>query len=274
MNLNTKVASQCINCGLSFNKQRCHIKPHQLNSGKFCSTSCYNEWRRLHNREIRLCRYCGVSFEVHKSKGQVFCSLKCRQRWMHENRRGKQHPSWRGGETEKNCIICGQAFFVKQGRDTSALYCSPKCHGKATRVRMSQNNPMLREDVREQVGKTLKHQWQNSEFRETHIGGSLKGITKRPTSLEKQLISIIEREGLPYKYTGDGSFLIGWKNPDFVNVNGAKVCIEVANHFHHPDPWAEKRKAHFAKYGWQCYIFFPKDRDALDEQEVLATLRR
>ena len=64
---------------------------------------------------------------------------------------------------------------------------------------------------------------------------------------------------------GDGRFLIGWKNPDFVNCNGEKICVEVANTFHHDENYPEKRKEHFKRWGWDCIVFRTNN---LNENEV------
>ena len=42
----------------------------------------------------------------------------------------------------------------------------------------------------------------------------------------KIIIDLINKYNLPYKYTGNGKFILGGKNPDFVNVNGEKICEE------------------------------------------------
>lgn len=98
--------------------------------------------------------------------------------------------------------------------------------------------------------------WQNLENREKVAKKILKRLKERPTSLEKEFIKIIKKNNLPFTYCGDGSLLIGFKNPDFYETNGKKICIEVANHYHHPNPWKEKRIAYFDKYGWKCLVFF------------------
>jgi very-short-patch-repair endonuclease len=116
-----------------------------------------------------------------------------------------------------------------------------------------------------------KGNWNDKIYREKTIKAQLNGLLKRPTSLEQKMIDIINRNNLPYKYTGNGEFLIGFKNPDFVNVNGQKICIEVANIFHHQGNYEEKRKEHFAKYGWKCIVF---KQDILNENEVLEKLSK
>ena len=119
------------------------------------------------------------------------------------------------------------------------------------------------------MSKNQKKLWQNKEYREKQLTAILKGSIKRPTNLEQQLIDLISKHNLPYKYTGDGDFWIGGKNPDFVNINGEKKLIEVGNIYHHQRNYIDKRKAHFAKYGWESYIFIG---DKLDEEEVIKSL--
>ena len=75
---------------------------------------------------------------------------------------------------------------------------------------MKKNNPMF-----------------NPELREKCIKNALIASQKRPTETEKFMIDLIKKYDLSYKYVGNGSFLIGYKNPDFVNINGQKICIEV-----------------------------------------------
>jgi len=116
-------------------------------------------------------------------------------------------------------------------------------------------------------GEMLKLRWKNEEFREKNIKAALNGLLKRPTSLEKKFIEIVRKHDLPYEYVGNGSFLIGFKNPDFINLNGQKICIEVANHFHHQGDWTYKRIEHFKKWGWDCIVIF--EEELKDENKIL-----
>ena len=113
--------------------------------------------------------------------------------------------------------------------------------------------------------------WRNPEYREKTIKNTMEALRQRPTSLEKQMIEIIQKHNLPYRYTGNGSFLIGFKNPDFVNINGQKICIEVLNDYigHHPLDYEKNRSTHFAKYGWKTIFFRVKNNTFLNEKEVL-----
>ena len=100
-----------------------------------------------------------------------------------------------------------------------------------------------------------------------------KMLTRRtPTSLEMKFLDIVEKNGLPYKFVGDGSFMIERKNPDFININGEKIAIEVyaryykLRHAGTVQEWKDEREKIFSKYGWNV-IFF--DETEVTEKNVL-----
>tara|TARA_Y100000310_G_scaffold315295_1_gene365659 strand:+ start:698 stop:1675 length:978 start_codon:yes stop_codon:yes gene_type:complete len=106
------------------------------------------------------------------------------------------------------------------------------------------------------------------EVKEKHIKNMLKGLMKRPTSLESKIIYLTTRYVLPLKYTGNGTYLVGYKNPDFIILDSFKNVlglIEVHNNFplHHPDNYKKERYNHFLKYGY--HTLFLDDNDLLDE---------
>ena len=103
-----------------------------------------------------------------------------------------------------------------------------------------------------------------------------KVLTRRtPTSLEMKFKKIIEKHGLPYRFVGDGSFMIGRKNPDFINVNGEKIAVEVYARYYklrHSDTvqaWKEEREKVSREYGWTA-IFF--DETQVNEGNILSQL--
>jgi len=224
----------------------------------------------------KICRQCGKPFEVYQChidfdrRRGTFCSTVCKAQWQSEHCRSENHPRWKGGKVKRSCQICGKEFYIKPKdlkQKGGGNFCSYKCAYKARQLKLLWNNPILRKDVIEKI----KAHWQDLEYRERVIRNTLKGLFKRPTSLEKQFIGLIQKYSLPYRYTGDGSFLIGFKNPDFVNTNGAKICIEVTNPYYHDIDWADKRINHFKKYGWDCFIFFSEGKK-LNDKEIIAEL--
>ena len=75
--------------------------------------------------------------------------------------------------------------------------------------------------MRMQRSENAKNLWNNPEYR--------KKVLKRKemSSLEIKMNEIILKNNLPYKFVGHGDFCVGRKNPDFINVNGEKIAIEV-----------------------------------------------
>lgn len=124
---------------------------------------------------------------------------------------------------------------------------------------------------RQARSKLMKEKFRDPDFKEKVIKRSLEGLLKRPTKLEGEFISLIQKYNLPYRYVGNGSFLIGWKNPDFINTNGEKICIEVANRIHHTPDWAKKRIRHYIKWGWRCIILWQdnKTRRLEDDENLI-----
>lgn len=134
------------------------------------------------------------------------------------------------------------------------------------------------EERKTKIGLKSKERWENKEFREKNIKNMLSGLLKRPTTLERDFITVVEKHNLPYKYVGDGSFLIGYKNPDFVNVNGEKVAIEVyytwfkLNHNKQTEEqYRERRSKYFSAFGWKTFFF--NETELKNEQLILEVLK-
>jgi len=135
-------------------------------------------------------------------------------------------------------------------------------------------------ETKEKLSLSRKNQWQDpnstyntKEYREKNFKARLKGLIKRPTSLERNMIDIIKKHNLPYKYVGNGNFILGGKCPDFINVNGEKIAIEVFNSYwkikdyKSTKNYKERRSNYFKKFGWKT-IFINED-EIKNEQLVL-----
>lgn len=121
-----------------------------------------------------------------------------------------------------------------------------------------------------------------SKMRESLIGRKLTKdhIKKsrrsgRPTSIEKEMISIISELNLPYLYTGNGTVKFGRLNPDFININGEKIALEVYAKIYKEidgrciEMWKRKRIDKFAEFGWRIYFF---DETQITKEFVSETL--
>ena len=199
----------------------------------------------------RICKYCKRIFEVGAGKikagGGKFCSRECYARWMSNNKRGKNSPSWKGGLVTRICEICGKEFEVKRGASKTGRgrFCSQSCSRKG------------------------------------------KKIPTHHTKPEMIFEAICKKYDFPFKYTGDGSFWIGKDpsvNPDFVECNGKKIAVEIFSYWHDSlrrfgkvryIATYEGRKKILKKYGWKLVVFWQEDLERKDaEQFVLFKLQK
>ncbi len=104
-----------------------------------------------------------------------------------------------------------------------------------------------------------------------------KCLTRRiPSSLEEKFQGIIDKYNLPYKYVGNGSFIIENCNPDFINTNNEKIAIEVYARYYKLrnnisiEKWKKERAKVFREYGWEIIYF---DETEVNEEYVLETLK-
>lgn len=174
---------------------------------------------------------------------------------------------WKGKNNPKISETLKRLY--KEGKIKNSM--KGKCHSKEIIdefCRKARTPERIKISIQNLSKIDSKKNWQNPEFMEKTIKAQLKGLFKRPTSLENKFIKIIKRKNLPYKYVGDGSFLIGYKNPDFINTNGLKRCIEIrpkkmvsiwSRGKETPEDYVTKRTEHFAKYGWNCQVIWQED---------------
>jgi len=111
--------------------------------------------------------------------------------------------------------------------------------------------------------KAQQKKWDNPEYREKQLKTIFAARSQRPNKSEERLRGVLNSLfPKEYKYVGEGSFLIGFKNPDFVNVNGQKKIIELfGNYWHSKEKTGRAKKQeqsqrinHFTKYGYKTLI--------------------
>lgn len=96
---------------------------------------------------------------------------------------------------------------------------------------------------------------------------------RRPTILEKKFDAICVKYNLPFKYVGDGKFWVENMNPDFIEINGRKIAVEVLGDYWHNKTWFpdrdfEKRQKKFAEYGWRVIGIWEHELDGPEEEIV------
>lgn len=92
---------------------------------------------------------------------------------------------------------------------------------KASLAKMGARNPMKNPETARKMAATKRGRPnpKHKEYWRLHHDEQLRkmmaGEHKKPNKLEKQLIELIERAGLPFKYVGNWDFILGGKCPDF-----------------------------------------------------------
>uniref|UniRef100_A0A6M3M3M8 Uncharacterized protein n=1 Tax=viral metagenome TaxID=1070528 RepID=A0A6M3M3M8_9ZZZZ len=121
----------------------------------------------------------------------------------------------------------------------------------------------------ESLSKSMIEKWRDPEF----VLSQCTGRSLRPNKPEIVLLSLL-KQLYPgeYKYTGDFSFMIGGKNPDFVNINGQKKCIELFGDYWHKGQDPKDREKIFAEYGWDTLVIW--EHELRDIERVKFSIHR
>ncbi len=202
------------------------------------------------------------------------------------------HPgrtAWNKGMSKKNGdpLIYGKPRSREtRDRISWAVKGRPKTEEHKKNIAATRKGKTLSLETKRKLSEIAKSRWSDRDYRE-RVAPSYKYrtpeaiarmLTRRtPTSLEMKFQKIIDENGLPYRFVGDGSFMIGRKNPDFININGEKIAIEVyaryykLRHAETVQEWKEERERVFKEYGWEA-IFF--DETQVNESNILKQLRR
>ena len=189
-----------------------------------------------------------ITFKTKESKtnqGKTFS--KNYKKGLIKNRKGVPIPEW-----HKKKIGLGNKGKVrsKETKEKIRLANLGKKHSKKTKKKMS-------------LAKKGK------KFTKEHIKNLLQARYKKPNLYEKKLSQFFIERNLPFIYTGDGTFLIGRKNPDFVDKYN-KIAIEVyysyfkIKVFGSCEEYERQRSKYFAKYGYKT--IFIKDNEITSEK--------
>jgi len=147
-----------------------------------------------------------------------------------------------------------------------------KEHWKNPEYRTKMEKILKSPEVRLKQSETLKARWKDDTFRANTQKNAFAKLGMKPTMLEEQFMEFFVINNLPFEYVGDGKFLnkyfrIGNKYPDFIHIDGKKLCIEVGSKkeksvkrkYRTYSSWMEyeqQRKEYFAKRGWKCLVLW------------------
>lgn len=142
-----------------------------------------------------------------------------------------------------------------------------KEHWKNSEYRKKMEKILKSDEVRLKQSETLKVRWKDNAFKTNTLEKAFKKLGKKPTMLENQFIEFFVINNLPFEYVGNFKYSIGNKYPDFIHINGKKLCIEVGSKaekclfrenktYSNWQEYEKQRIEHFAKYGWKCLVIW------------------
>jgi len=92
------------------------------------------------------------------------------------------------------------------------------------------------------------------------------GLHIKPNKPETILLQILDKYWTnEWKYVGDGSLMIEGKNPDFININGHKLIIELFGEYWHEPHDEIVRTQIFAQYGYKTLVIWVKELNDIDK---------
>ncbi len=152
-------------------------------------------------------------------------------------------------------------------RQKMSYYQRRKVVSDETKKRMSiAQKGLVKSDAhRKHNSEAKKRNWQDPEYRRKQETARKNSCSLEPNKPESFLISLLaELYPNQWQYTGDFSYWINGKNPDFVNFNTKQVIEHFGDYWHKGrDP--EARKEIFAREGWDTLVIWEHELKNLDE---------
>lgn len=187
---------------------------------------------------------------------------------------GVNNPRFNDGRTNKTfrCKICNKEITYQ-----SACYGNGTCN---VCNNLGRKRPYASERLKKlwktkkwlkEVVPKLNHKWTEESKRKLLVTLDKREIT----GIEKQIIGIITKFGLPFRYCGNGSLKIGGFCPDFVSSKNKKLLIEVFyeyfkdKQYGNINRYMKQRYAIFKTYGYET-MFIPYNLLKYSSEEEIA----
>ena len=236
--------------------------------------------------EIIECEICKKKFKAFKIHKRKFCSKKCMgiSQGINIKNNGninlikftKGHTPHNKGKTKENYEPLMRTSNAIKFKSEFGDYREKVSKGNKLKKKSEEHikkliethwskNLNVRDIAIKKISEKAKNRWENLDYRKKQI----ELLTnKRPTSYEKKISELCIENSLPFIYTGNGTFLIGYKNPDFVNKED-KIAIEVYHKYFKErdfgscENYEKKRSEYFTKYGYKT--IFIREEEIMDK---------
>lgn len=130
------------------------------------------------------------------------------------------------------------------------------------------------EELKKHLSEVQKKNWADPKF-----ARRMAASQNRKPNWDEILLGISLEKNFPgeWAYVGDGKVWIEGRNPDFININGKKLVIELFGYYWHlerarTDDDEADRINHYSKYGFGCLVLWAYD--LVDEVILVDKIRR
>ena len=137
-----------------------------------------------------------------------------------------------------------------------ALIGIPRPENVREKISKANTGRRLPLEMRKRISNSLRELWKNNEY----VKMMEKARHIFPNKPETILLNLLnELYPNEWKYTGDFSFMINGKNPDFANCNGQKKCIELFGDYWHREQNPKDRKDIFKEFGYDTLVIWERE---------------
>ena len=128
-------------------------------------------------------------------------------------------------------------------------------------------------EVRAKRAEDQKKMWVDEIYRKKQLRSIYIGQARKPTSPELLLLKLLNAlYPNEWKYTGDFSFIINGKCPDFTNVNGQKKLIELFGDYWHRGENPQDRIDIFKPFGYETLVIW--EHELKNKNKLIGKIQR
>jgi len=191
---------------------------------------------------------------------------------------GNHHPKWNMGlSKETDARVLAQSRKVSQTLKGSTHKDAQYAFGREFYGKLYWGEGLSLQSIADKLGcdmSTVYHYFKKYQIPRRK---AFEAQRRKPTAPELRLTALIEKHGLGYRYVGNGAVWFEGYNPDFINIDGAKVIIELFGDYWHTTKikkWRETesgRTFHFAKFGFKTLILW--ENELKNEKTVVKKIK-